>query len=233
MKFPRDHFPHNRAVEWWYFWGLFFDKGVRRFYHYSLFKSAIGKAQALRLYSSLDGTFAEEDEWRIEKNGYSCWFGSGGFTARCSQFSLSLLPLVDPVVQDDREEEVYYFIPSLKGFIELEGRKLETEAWFDHQYFNVRDTFTRRKYLRRWDWRSVKFDDGRFNMSYTYEGQASLVEKEGEEVREEKEVIFIPKYGRKYSETPFLIFKNGLRIGVGMRERTYGRVNAEVNNAIS
>ncbi len=231
MNFPRDHFPHNCAVEWWYFWGLFLDRGVERFYHYSLFKSSIGWAQGLRLYSSLDGVFAESDEWRIEKDEYSCGFGSGSFTARCSQFSLSLLPLINPVIQDDKEEEVYYYIPHLKGIIKLEGKSFKTEAWFDHQYFNVRDAFTREKYLRRWDWVSVRFSNGSFNMAYTYNGQASLIS--GKEVKEEREVIFTPKYGRKYSETPFFVFKDGLRIGVGMRERTYGRVNAEVNNAIS
>jgi hypothetical protein len=215
MQFPADHYPHYTALEWWYFWGLFGES----YFHHSLFKTTLGNEQRLYLHSSLNGEFGEADEDEIEGYEYYTVYSRGRFIIKNSFLSLSLFPTSQPLIHSNSVRGKYYSLPSLVGTTPSGQR---VEAWFDHEYFNLPDRLTKGMVGKlSWDWTSIKYNNG----SYMVRANGKYNIKKGEligDVEEvAKEVIFKPKYGIPYSETPLVVSQEGSIIGHGMRERTY------------
>jgi hypothetical protein len=223
MNFPKDHFPHPVAVEWWYIWFKIGDK----YGHHCLFKNSIGVERRLWLHCSFDGEFNDYDEFQLEENGYTTGFDGNDFIFSNNFLNASLLPLCVPIVHKDKTTEAYYSIPFMEGKTK---ENISIEGWFDHEWCNFPDKVNGHHKLR-WDWYGMKYNDGYFrlraNGRYDIEGDeydiSDGIKTRGKFEYPSDEVIFTPRFGPKYSEQPFIIVDDGKQIGTGMRERTYGR----------
>ena len=202
------------------------------------------KLGGLRINSrhwSLDNNYYEEvDTWdgeRVSNSGYAI----ERFTLGCPQFGLTFKKWNKPIVHDVELDTKYYSITHMLGDGHIyPDKKVEAEAWFDHQWGEGRD-------LKSWEWVGLKLNCGlsavcgsgvlgqyRFcdvsigdvviRSNFILEAKHFFISSLGmyltlEPVCEEK--IFDPKVGIKYSEQPFEVISKGSVIGYGMRERTY------------
>jgi hypothetical protein len=193
VRFPEDHQWHNEAeFECKYVWGI--NNG--KFFHLAHFKKA-GQSYA---HGSYDGKFIEgqvKDE--------------------------ILIPHGERIMIHNTKPIKYYSVPG--------------NPWYDHMWGS--------RLGDNWDWVSIILNRGIFIMAsqrsndricdfmmddktieseFTLEGNNLYIHELGVSLILEplkKEIIFRPKYGRPYSETPFSVIAKEKEIGFGIRERTY------------
>ncbi len=210
---------YNAKMEWKYLWGRLSDK---RFFHYVEFRK---DGNWFRHYS-LDGQFWEDNISNLS-----------GFGFKTPYFDLDLCPETKPVVHDTTP--FYYSISHLIGTSRYSDGV--AEAWYD-QYWDLNDCHVG----SNWEWFGIKLNCGISVMAYDRSGEKLCdITYNDKTFRSDfffdypkhfyicelgsyltfepmqQEVIFKPKYGRPYSETPVEVIAKGECIGYGMRERTY------------
>jgi hypothetical protein len=244
LEFPKDHYFHSSLpVEWWYLWGRTEDNA---FFHFATFRVKLGRFIKLASHYSFhnsETTYGEEVEDELTPLRIK-----GGFFAKNNRFffstpklSATLFPISKPLIHREEEMNNYYSIPFLEGTGQIlpEGRKVNIEAWFDHEFKG----FGSDSLLKGWDWLSFKLRSGVAGMCHKHRDFCHLVYKDNsfkskfiledkhlyinelgsyltlEPINEER--IFTPNFGLRYSEQPVEILAKGEVIGYGMRERTY------------
>jgi predicted secreted hydrolase len=206
MKFPRDHFPHDAAVEWWYVW-LRWDDVMA---HHCQFKNTIGHNQRIVTHASLDGKFIELTEWEVESGRHLLRLSGSSLTGSNDLFRFHLNLCGDPVIHNEEIGKAYYSIPSVEGKITIDGVDYDCIGWFDHEWFNIPTNFKELRYRRKWEWTSLIYRDGRWGMEYSHDPPTA------------ESPVFHPKYGPAYSEIPIEIIVDGKQIAFGVKEKVYG-----------
>lgn len=243
LSFPKDHYLHYSApLEWYHFWGRL-ESG--EFFHFSRFWTKIGAlTNGAAHFSFHNGgvEFSEclEDDFGLTKDAtsYSIAFrGIERFSFANDKLSVVAYPQCKPVKHNSKVWENYYSIPWLKGEGHLLGKEVAADLWFDHVFSSPN--------YSHWDWVGLKLNcglavtafnssiesfcsvtlkDNRIESDFTLDEKHFYLPQLGscltlEPV--EEEVIFIPKFGPRYSEQPVEVLTKGKSIGYGMRERTY------------
>jgi len=214
----------NAKIEWKYLWGRLSDG---RFFHYVEFR----KGDEWFRHYSLDGKFYEDEISNLS-----------GFGFKTPQFDLQLVPQCEPIVHNTKTRN-YYSIPHLTGTSRYNDNV--AEAWYDQEW-----DFTAPHAGSDWEWFSLKLNCGMSIVAYNREEDKYCDFNMGDKTVQseflydypkhfyinalgsyltlepfDREVIFRPKHGRPYSETPFKIIAKGAIIGIGVRERTYKENN--------
>ncbi len=210
--------------EWLYFWGRLEDG---RFFHFARFFSKGGKYSHL----SLDDKFYEGD-----------WIG-GKLFFLTPIMVMDAEPAFHHVMHFSSPSYFYYSIPFVKGIAQIEGKRVRADLWLEFESMEEPPS--------NWDWISLKLENESAVIIYTRERNpfAKFIWKDREllssfKVEEDKiilldlnfvykiepireEVIFNPKHGRPYSEQPINVICQGKKVGFGMRERTYKKMEEQ------
>ncbi len=135
------------------------------------------------------------------------------------------------------------YLAFVKGIAQIEGKRVRADLWLEFESMEEPPS--------NWDWISLKLENESAVIIYTRERNpfAKFIWKDREllssfKVEEDKiilldlnfvykiepireEVIFNPKHGRPYSEQPINVICQGKKVGFGMRERTYKKMEEQ------
>jgi len=195
---------------WTYFWGRLPDHS---FFHFAQFRKE-GREWS---HLSLNGEFIEGDYPLIIKEPFK------KYAFETPLFSAELEVVGPSIHHEDTPDHEHYSAPILNGWMDVEYLTYSQKDW-EWISFNL-DELSIMVYKREKNpFAKFIWGDKVIETPFELSTHVLYLTKLGmcfylEPVR--PEIIFHPKEGRPYSETPFNVIFRTKKIGYGVRERTY------------